>query len=80
MHCWNCSHNLRGLDTGHCPRCGAWFSTGAELLPLRARLLHPVGPCRCVVCRADLTDFRGSHCPHCSARFRTTSAAASLPS
>ena len=75
MRCWNCSHSLRGLETGHCPHCGAWFSTGAELLPLRTRLLRPDGPCRCVVCGTDVTAVRAKHCPVCSSRFRAASLA-----
>jgi len=70
MHCPQCGHNLRERPTGDCPACGTHYSTGAELIPMARRLLHPDGRCRCVVCKTDLTDVTADRCPDCSARYR----------
>jgi hypothetical protein len=69
VRCWNCAGSLDGLETGHCPGCGAWFSTGAEIVPLRHRLQCRAGPRRCTVCKRDLTGTSGDRCPECSSRF-----------
>lgn len=71
MRCWKCRYNLKGLETGHCPECGTWFSTGAQIIPLVRRLLCRTGPRRCSVCRADLSAATGPRCPVCSSHLST---------
>lgn len=72
MRCRSCGYNLRGLETGHCPECAAWFATGGQVIPLARRLRSRVGARACVVCGLDLSRVDADRCPRCSSGYART--------